>query len=1168
MSKYSLTIESESNVTNGFTREAMDVTNINEGANVTGSILNKLGTSIPTPFARLHLFSSAFRELVENNIVDQDNNYLKLVSMALDMLEFMYLNGSSDALKIVEWNVNHQCMLLSQSADTKHQRFGEALKAAWDNGGYAGRNIYMIKYDDEYIGGTSPLSLFFTSPNLTGTYPSLSKGHNLFSSDNALDLLDRTPEFRLYVYKLFTLNADILQHLSFYRYVQRRMEIDENKNNVINTEMSQFRAIKNYNHKLNAFSNPAQGGQPLVKIMLSGALPWSFSVNGANGKNIDFFVKDLSNITFRTGYKIAATRDHYKQYKANGVSKSMRTPLVLNEEGINAPYIDTQYWLKGTLPLTDRIVPVYDRKLPNTEIKYPYVMASDFLQDKIIQVSYGIQKRKFHTGLEEATNFLLPLKREFFKYFGPEDIKGKLIFKSEVDNNGKLIKLTVRLMIPLEGGGVIPLEKEYKMEDGNIVIAEEEKNTFNLGFFPFHYDTDPKAMNHYKVIGAHTTAGFSLNFADTSMPDYTFMPEVTQADGSKTGEVSVAVRSDKDRNALISTIHYDVNRKFDLVEVNVRVGDITGQGLVLPMMRRLTNTANVTKEYTFGVDFGTTNTHVACFVAGAGGANAEIPALNIGVGGEPDETQMVYLNDHDIDVNGLHLVDSGFGSFTDMKHVASREFVRPTQSAKSLPMRTAVCEVDNLGTVTNPKLFSSLNIGFNYSNEFELTNGNNVYKTEIKWKSHDINAKVRMRIYFEQLLWMMRNKAVLNNGKPDINVVVTYPQAMDGGEEFEFKKAWRMAAENVGINPEKIDFQLESIAPYYAFLRSDPALNGPGAYVNMDIGGGSTDILYCDAKSNGEKVSLSVKFAADDIWGDGCAPMFSGGNNGFIQVYDKSPEYANFQHYENNKNENDEQTLNYDTVRNTNNKSVEIINYLFNYDTKVKFTDAIKFHKIALVPILHFSALMYYLAHFVDAFDLAIPKKLSFTGMGSTYIKNLGDDTNIAKLANAIINHATQNRDSAMRVIFSKNPKTVTANGAVMTQHTKQFNTELIRPSREICYGVSDEVADETRISIGDIRNNKVKRHVMAIYERIIDMLENDQSVRDILISMGYRDALNAKPGNEEIIELLSESFDSYQDKKYLAEHTSDKDETPVRESLFFWPLKDGLFNLGLILAD
>ena len=78
MAQKTLTIEQQSNVVNGFKKEPMNITGIPEGANVDGNLLHKLGTSIPTPFARLHLFDSAFKEVVDNQITDSDNNYFKL----------------------------------------------------------------------------------------------------------------------------------------------------------------------------------------------------------------------------------------------------------------------------------------------------------------------------------------------------------------------------------------------------------------------------------------------------------------------------------------------------------------------------------------------------------------------------------------------------------------------------------------------------------------------------------------------------------------------------------------------------------------------------------------------------------------------------------------------------------------------------------------------------------------------------------------------------------------------------------------------------------------------------------------------------------------------------------------------------------------------------------
>lgn len=1140
MADRTLTTEQHSDVLNGFHNEPMKVTDIAEGANVDGSLLHKLGTSIPTPFARLHLFDAAFKEVVDNDIRDHSNNYFKLVSLALDMLEFLYLNGNSENLIVEKWDVDNQVAFLNDSSNPKLKKFGVAIKRAWENGGYAGDGIYMFKYGNEYIGGTSPLSIIFTNPNLRHTYPGLSNGHQLFDSSTSLGLIEREKEFRIYLYKLYSANTNVFGS-NMRQYITNTMAIDQVENQDIQFIIGAFTALPAIGME-SAMKNPTDGSQPLIE-MKDGDNYLYISLQNGGFKPL---VKDLSHVFFKTDYKLKPTCDHYKTYTIEGATYNMDTPLALNDQGIGSAYVDTSRWISGSLPLSDRAIPVYDRKLPRTEIKYPYVMASDFLADKLVQVSYNIQKGKFHTGLRQNTSFLVPLKREFFKYFKPEDIEGMLKIEEERDHLGRVVSVRVVLTLPLEGGRQIPFEKVYKEENGEIVRAYEGTDSFNLGIFPFFVETNVND-HHFKVMGVHTTSNFRLSFLDSSNPLAVFQKK----DNLGVGEYEVDERTLKNEQETYNSKHYDVTKKFDIIEVEVTASGRTGTGLVLPNMRKI-NGENPGRSFTFGVDFGTTNTQIA--YSSAGGNNIE--TFSIGMSGGPnDEVQMVYLNDHDVR-DGKHLTEYGFGLFEVMKDASAREFLTPELKESDFPMRTAICEVDNLAHVS-PRMFGTLNIGFNYSKELTEGIGRNRYKTELKWDYTDNRAHDRIEIFFEELLWLMRNKSLLNNGGRDINVVVTYPQAMSGLVESDFKEAWHTAADNLGLDRSHINFQLESIAPYYSFSRQQGLTD---VYLNMDIGGGSTDILYHDPVNGGEKLTLSVLFAANDIWGDGCNPLLQGGNNGYIRTYENSAYFSALS---------DQLKENYRKVKLNSNKSSDIINYLFKNDNDYKFSRAVKGSKLALLPIVHFSALVYYMAHIVESFELKTIGTLTFTGMGSTYLKMLGDENQLARLANAIVDSANEypsaNR-SKLTILFAKHPKKVTAEGAVIISNANALNIDILRPERELCYGIEDEEGGETRITIADIRVNNQKEKVLAIYNRLADMLLDDEYVRSILTDMGLAEAVNAMPTASQLKKIFADSFDAYQ-QIYARKHQADAEKTKVTESLFFWPLKDGLYKLGIEIS-
>ena len=127
-----------------------------------GIALSKMGTSIPTPFARVFLFKTAF-EMVNGSPDGADDNsaYGKLVSECLDFLEFIY--GYGDAIDVKSWNVASNISALKNSASKGHQVLGKSLENFALNLGV--KDIYLIYYNGVLIGGTSPFTLVYTSPN-------------------------------------------------------------------------------------------------------------------------------------------------------------------------------------------------------------------------------------------------------------------------------------------------------------------------------------------------------------------------------------------------------------------------------------------------------------------------------------------------------------------------------------------------------------------------------------------------------------------------------------------------------------------------------------------------------------------------------------------------------------------------------------------------------------------------------------------------------------------------------------------------------------------------------------------------------------------------------------------------------------------------------------------
>ena len=159
-----------------------------------GDSINKMGTSIPTPYARLYLFDSAFKQLNSyfnsqeedlkqvsyEGVINNEGNtvptaYHFLVSECLDMLELIFKYGDMKEFDVEEWDVQAECNVLMQVGNDDQKELGAALLDAHDTTVLSNfSKIYLFKWktsngEEIILGGTSPITLVYTSPNVVTT---------------------------------------------------------------------------------------------------------------------------------------------------------------------------------------------------------------------------------------------------------------------------------------------------------------------------------------------------------------------------------------------------------------------------------------------------------------------------------------------------------------------------------------------------------------------------------------------------------------------------------------------------------------------------------------------------------------------------------------------------------------------------------------------------------------------------------------------------------------------------------------------------------------------------------------------------------------------------------------------------------------------------------------
>ena len=1115
----------------GFVNSQVDRSQIEDAQKASGVSLNKMGTSIPTPYARLFLFISAFSEINSKQREDAYNAhegitaYHALISEWLDMMEFIFVYGHDrHNLHIIPWDAS-DVDLLKHSSNPKHVKLAEALQDGIDNtpklNGY--NKIYIFRYNNVILGGTSPLSLVYSSPNWRRQNKNefyRGCGGHLFDGQ-IVPLHKRDIDFRRFVHKYIEKYGQTLSN-------EIQTYVGDNRDKydlVIKAE---------YNNSI---------GQP-------GGYANDFDVNYESVKDVDgasvsignmqiFCKKDII-VDVDSQYEIIATSNRYATEDVKGVKTAVKTPLVLSKHGMDgAIYWKGQKWasydIDPSLPST-----LSTRQLPGFfGTTYPFVTIDDFLEDKIVEVAYELHINKFFTGNRGLIHYLLPLKKEIFKFFEPKDlfvvdeVTGAVTLTDmfsieEIDADSDDRKVIARLNIPTKYGRNMEFIREYTND--SIVDCFDFRSAFDLAFFPF-YKMTGGGKNVYNIMlgykGDEKTAEFfSLN------------------DLTKPLEKQENLRS----RGAVKTVHIHLEDSFDVVELNVSSSN--AKGLIVPIMCEKDVMANQ-RQYVFCVDFGTTNTHIAYGYSqgGNGRINRDrVKSLDV----TEDDLQTVYLNNHEIGSP-----NAGFGQFSEFLTPALREFVPCVigDGLFKLPMRTTVCEIPNLETA-EPQLFGNINVGFNYLNEIG-GNKDCIYRTDIKWSASDSDtkAKDRVKMFFVELMWIMKNKAVMNGGRPDFKFVFTYPQSMRKSLIGKFRGLWDEARKEVGATMsniknvnESLNIQaLEGVAPYFSFL---PDLQFGETYANVDIGGGTSDIIYINPIDGGEKISYSAIFAANDIWGDGTNPAVSK-QNGFLKGYLNSARYANLSDEDEIKEH--LRTFMDDTASD----SSDVISYLFGKE-KYGFSDYLDGSELKVLMLVHLSSIIYYMALAFLRDGVEVPHHITFTGMGSKYIPLIGDASCLNEIITKIFEYRLSSENIDVKKIdvrFADDPKRVTAAGGVVMS-----NGSTIDPERNLVYGWENEDYSTKHIKIEDIASRKIE--LFNEFERFLDMFEDEDFIALVLDNT----EINTRGIKAKIMQFAENSFKQMQilQRNLAAKGTA----VNVEEPMFFWPLKDSIFQLGRQMAS
>lgn len=1083
---------------------------ISEIVDPDGATASKEITSIPSPFARIDLVKTAFREVTNITRDSKDKKaalngttiYHKMVSEMFDVAQlFFNIDRFKDKFEILVWDRSKDLDL--------DEIFGNTLNLYLESDAVGSdpynfkkmKRIYMLNYigpdrpaDLNIVGGTSSATLFFSSSN---NLDYVSK-HIMFDNNRPFDssyrpLFQRSFDFQKYMFALRMANKDFAKEfpeVNDYLDLTYGCLSNKEKNEVDQltvTSIDEYDTIK-----------IGDKGQDYLEIIEH---PFHKKQNKSDWES-DFVIRS-------TVYKDEKMPLVLPVEKGN-----MYTNLIYTngpwEQDFRAPYFDNTDWK--------------NRLLPELHEEYPYLTISDFLEDTIVRIPYALNSQSYYDGglvcksENDERSYLLPLKPLFFQFFTVEELMetipgtNKPIFGFVENASG--IKVVLR--IPIKKGyieysriyfeGVAP---NIESNDGGLIETK-----MGLGIMPLiRFPKDVR--KHYRI------AMFDKGKSNISLA---FYGETEAVESKRT------VRAEKDLSRRgCSHEAYIVENNFD--RILVKVGDI--EGFIVPCFTPANDQA--ASVFTFAVDFGTTNTHIEY---------------------STDSYKTPKPFDVKADEKQLHLMHKRYTD-QDIRMAFEQDFIPDTIGDKhTFPMRTVFANHKGMNIEKNPLPLGDGNIPFLYEKDF--TPDWNKISTELKWGGVPDRL---LEMHLETLFILMRNKVAINEGNLSATKLIWfYPASMTIGKINKFKKIWKDAYENYfGPDSDHNVISIsESKAPYLHFIKTQGAAD---EVVTIDVGGGTTDVFVVENQN--DKMLMSFRFASNAIFGDAynCNPSI----NGFVYKY-KEPFKKML---ESNKYS---ELLRALAQIEDQGKSSDIVNFLFSLVGKrVDNNKELDFlrklsndDRMRYVFIIFYGSILYFIAKAMKAKGLMKPKTIAFSGNGARTLRILSEeDDMVAKFAKLIFDGIYGDNKGSIQVMMESNPKIATCKGGIENPNPQPY--DAIGNIKTVFVG-NDFTHDDNQLTYANINENTKEEVVKSVEEFFTFLFDIHKYNQEFLVN-----SLSADPTifkevknfclGEEGKQLLQVSLSKGIANKRQSDGVND--DTPIEETFFFYPLVGLLHDLA-----
>lgn len=1084
-------------------------------------------TSIPSPFARIDLVKTAFREVCRRatkDIKELDGNTIfhKMVSDSLDVGEiFFNIDKFKDKIEIITWDPSSMIPALKNDNNVSHFYVADALDkylqsdAKTYNFGQL-QNIYLLNYTkgpDELniIGATSPATLFFSGAN------NLEYIQDIFFANNDrpfdgdyVALYNRDFD---YIKAWWTLRKTIPSFSNLFPEIESYLNLT-------------FKAISDQQikNKLNA-------------------------ITSASAKDFDFIdvqthqqsnqVEVLGTVLFKKKGK-AEIENEFTIRPERNISGTR--PLVLPVESgnkySNLQYANGAWGNTNKAPYKPNIADIDRRTLPYDGSVYAYLTISDFLEDTIVKVPHTLNKKYFFNGnLNEAetmTSFLLPIKPLYFRYFSIETLNstmsdGKLAFEMESVAGGSV---NVIIRIPIKGNSnVTYIEYQRIYYSQRQADISEIQNSGGMTTFDFTGLVMPSMKFQNEEEAIYIVSCIST-FSNQFRFDFYREGEIIR-------DIPVDCRNRErglfDFKAETYTIEHS---NFDFIRVSNKSGI---SNVIIPNFLVHQNL----EDYEFSVDLGTSNTHIEFKKADSN--NSEPLSYK-----ESESIFNTFFIQSYREIQGklipLDLIDEN--------DLLVRDFLPITVGGDSdytFPTRTALSYAKSTDWTEKLRTFGLLNFDITYNKKLGIAY-NAKPLVNIKWSSKS-NAQSAMQAYIRNIMMIIRNKVIANNGSlARTKITWFYPNSMSPRRLSQLRMAWNDSYNEL-FNSEGSTRNLsESVAPIqFYFRRYATATN----LVNVDIGGGTTDIAF---SSNGKvEYITSFKFAANSLFEDSFSDINP--NNGIVDwfkndIYNLLISKPELNELVNIFNSN---------VGQPSNMASFLFSLKDNSATKELSRNNIDFNKILqndtkfkIVFIIFYTAIIYHIAKIVKTKNLKMPRHIAFSGNGSKIISIITTDPKILTKYTKVVFEKVLGRDytSALDILGleqGSNPKESTCKGGLIAAeaYEEEPETLVLRDSS----GRLVEATD-TYDSISDVQKQEI---ISAVKDFFKFVLTDIPAAFNLDNNFGV-DIISMRIAQEE----CKKDLDTYLEKGIeLSIKESGSKDNQIEDALTFYPIKGVLQALS-----